>query len=152
MNLIERFERLAERIENRQQTRFYVFAMILTRKMHGVISTSSTAAPHSHDRWAVIAAAPWLRDGRLNDVERLTAAIVEAGDRDLLQLISRVIVLPSDSRDVRILAELGRLALPRKEIVTPTAKFDDPHLNSLFGDAIRVRVLKSNIGTTEALT
>lgn len=149
MNLIERFQRLAERIEDRRQERFYVFALMLTRKMPGVISTSSTAAPQ-HDRWAVIAAAPWLRYGRLKDVESFTGAIVEAGDRDLLQLISRVIVLPSDSNDVRTLAELG-LALQRKEFVTPRRDSMTLTLTAYSAMPFACAVLKSNIGTTEAL-
>jgi len=147
MSVITRFEALAEKLEQSRGP-FNLFALILTRGMEGGISTSGNTVP-VQNRWAVLAAAPWLGSGRLADVKALTDAIREVGEGRLLEShISRVVVIPPSSKSIRLLAELQwgspEIVLTRSVLLDDDVLRQDERLSQLFSDVLRARVLRAN--------
>jgi hypothetical protein len=149
MSVISQFESLVEKLEKLRGP-FNLFALVLTRKMEGVISTSGDVVPVSHNRWAVVAAAPWLGAGRLTDVRKLTDAIrhIDEGPLLLQNYISRIVVIPPHSESIRFLAERSggspETVLTRSVLFGEEILQQDDRLATLFSDVLRARVLRAN--------
>ena len=151
-----RFEGLVDKLEAARGL-FNLFALILTRRMETVLSTSGDSLEYAQNRWTVMAAAPWLGSGRLSDVRKLTEAIVDAGGEQLLEnSISGVVVVPTTSELVKLLADVRgttpEVVLTRGILldcnVLPLIEQVAPALS----DVLRVRVLRANPQSAETLS